>query len=282
MKITACPKCGSRKIFQGRLKDGVLTGYASREVCRDCGYRGSSIIFDSEKDYKKFVEQLKKGETSDETEDISDLSEKDKQILDDLKDINDEPDDFKEKESALLKNPCSSLGFVLFIAGVLSTAGTIGSLFSFTGILVIIGIILLIVGVIGPKEEELQKKSVRNKMKKLPSIAGVLLILIGIIGGFIYLLFLIAAIDPATFVSEELFLIFRDYQTYWIMIFSIEIIFCIFALIGGIFSIIRKKWGIAILGAILGTFIIDPLYIITIVSMIGLILIAYSRYLFRK
>jgi len=282
MKITACPKCGSRNIFQGRLKDGVLTGFTSREVCRDCGYRGSPIIFDSEKEYQKFFEQLKKGTPSDESGDISDLSEKDKKILEDLKDIKDETDDFSEKESMLLKNPCSSLGFVLFIAGILSTAGTVGSLFSFTGILVIVGIILLIVGVIGPKEEELQKESIRNKLKKLPFTAGVSLILIGLIGGFIYFLLLIAAIDPATFVSKELRLIFIDYQTYWIIIFSIEIIFCIVSIISGIFSILRKKWGIAILGAILGTFVMVPFYIITIISMIDLILIAYSRHLFQK
>ena len=55
MKITACPICGSRKIFQGRLKEGVLTGYTSRYVCRKCGYQGSPIIFDSEKEYKKFT-----------------------------------------------------------------------------------------------------------------------------------------------------------------------------------------------------------------------------------
>jgi len=113
MKITACPKCGSRNIFQGRLKDGVLTGYTSRDVCRDCGYRGSPIIFDSENEYIKFVKELKKDKLSDGSSDISDLSDKDKQILDDLKDINDEIDDTKEKDSMLLKNPCSSLGFAL-------------------------------------------------------------------------------------------------------------------------------------------------------------------------
>ena len=87
MEITACPRCGSRNIFQGRLKDGVLTGYTSRDVCRNCGYRGSPIIFDSENEYKKFVEELKKEESSDESGDISDLSDKDKQILDDLKQL---------------------------------------------------------------------------------------------------------------------------------------------------------------------------------------------------
>ena len=275
MNITACPKCGSRNIFQGRLKDGVLTGYTSREVCRDCGYRGSPIIFDSEEDYKIFVEQLKKGKSSDETEDISDLSEKDKQILEDLKDIKDEPDDFKEKESMLLKNPCSSLGFVLFIAGILSTAGTVGRFFIFTGLLVIVGIILIFVGIFGPKEEELQKESICKKMESFPLAAGVLLILNGLIGVFIYLVILFTVFDPAEFVPEEL-------QPFFIAFSFIEIVFCSISLIGGIFSIIRKKWGIAILGAILGTFIMVPFYIVTIISMISLILIAYSRDLFQK
>jgi transcription elongation factor Elf1 len=58
MEIKACPHCGSRKIFQGTLKDGVLTGYTSRSVCKDCGYQGSPIIFDSEKEYKKFVDEI--------------------------------------------------------------------------------------------------------------------------------------------------------------------------------------------------------------------------------
>ena len=282
MKITACPKCGSRNIFQGRLKDGVLTGYTSRDVCRDCGYRGSPIIFDSENEYKKFINELKKEETSDESDDISDLSEKDKQILEDLKDINDEIDDFREKDSMLLKNPCSSLGFALFIAGILFTAGTVGRLFAFTGILVIVGIIVIIAGVFGPKEEELKKEATRNKMKSLPFTAGVLLILNGLIGGLIYLFLLFEAINPSIIIPEDLTLLFTEFQAYWIMLFSIEIIFCIFSLIGGIFSIFRKKWGFAILGSIFGTLVIFPFYVLTIVAMISLILIGYTRFLFRK
>jgi hypothetical protein len=66
MEIIACPKCGSRRIFQGRMKDGVLTGYTSREVCRDCGYQGAPIIFDSEEDYIRFIEELKNKETKKE------------------------------------------------------------------------------------------------------------------------------------------------------------------------------------------------------------------------
>ncbi len=59
MEITACPKCGSRKILQGRLKEGVLTGYTTKDVCRECGYRGPPLIFDDIESYKNFLDSLK-------------------------------------------------------------------------------------------------------------------------------------------------------------------------------------------------------------------------------
>ena len=55
MEIYACPNCGSRQIYQGTLGDGVLTGYTTKDVCRNCGYQGMPIIFDSEKEYDKFL-----------------------------------------------------------------------------------------------------------------------------------------------------------------------------------------------------------------------------------
>jgi len=55
MEIIACPNCGSRRIYQGTMGEGVLTGYTTRSVCRNCGYQGMPIIFDSEKDYKTFL-----------------------------------------------------------------------------------------------------------------------------------------------------------------------------------------------------------------------------------
>jgi hypothetical protein len=60
MEIKACPNCGSRRIYQGRMGDGVLTGYTTRDVCRNCGFQGTSIIFDSEEDYKKFLKSKSK------------------------------------------------------------------------------------------------------------------------------------------------------------------------------------------------------------------------------
>jgi transcription elongation factor Elf1 len=61
MEITACPICGSRNIGIGTLGDGIISGLSSwKEVCRDCGYQGSSLLFDSEIEYKKFVDMLLK------------------------------------------------------------------------------------------------------------------------------------------------------------------------------------------------------------------------------
>jgi hypothetical protein len=57
MEIIACPCCGSRKIYQGTLSDGVLTGYSNKDVCRNCGYQGIPIIFSSEEEYKKFLKE---------------------------------------------------------------------------------------------------------------------------------------------------------------------------------------------------------------------------------
>ena len=93
MEITACPICGSRNIFQGRLKEGVLTGYTSKEVCRDCGYHGSPIIFDSVEEYNKFLQGLKSVERDGRSlkesveDNTDDLSEKDKEVIDFLKDV---------------------------------------------------------------------------------------------------------------------------------------------------------------------------------------------------
>jgi len=57
MDIIACPNCGSRKIYQGTMGDGVLSGYTNRDVCRNCGYQGMPIIFSSDEEYKKFLKE---------------------------------------------------------------------------------------------------------------------------------------------------------------------------------------------------------------------------------
>ena len=109
MSITACPKCGSRKIFQGRLKEGVLTGYTDRYVCRDCGYQGSPVIFDNIDEYNKFQMEKKSDKPLDELpeEQILDdgivLSEKEKEVVDFFNELDDTSTSEIKTESATLK-----------------------------------------------------------------------------------------------------------------------------------------------------------------------------------
>jgi len=55
MEITACPKCGSKHIFQGTIQSGLPTGYTSKYVCKECGYQGMPFIFNDDAEYKKFL-----------------------------------------------------------------------------------------------------------------------------------------------------------------------------------------------------------------------------------
>jgi hypothetical protein len=92
MKISACPRCGSTRIFQGTMSDGTITGITTRQVCRDCGYQGPPILFDSEEEYQRFKQELRadKEHTAKETtpeeekhldEEPSELTKEDKEIV---------------------------------------------------------------------------------------------------------------------------------------------------------------------------------------------------------
>jgi hypothetical protein len=78
MQITACPMCGSKRISIGTLGDGIIAGLSSwKEVCKDCGYQGASLLFDTEEDYQKYLAALKNHEANnkkngeDETKDVT-------------------------------------------------------------------------------------------------------------------------------------------------------------------------------------------------------------------
>jgi hypothetical protein len=95
LEIYACPRCGSRRIRQGALHIGALTG--SKEVCLHCGYQGMPIIFESEEQYHKFLNEL-----STENNELTktSLSEKDKMVLEYAKET-----DFKREEKDSEKKP---------------------------------------------------------------------------------------------------------------------------------------------------------------------------------
>jgi hypothetical protein len=54
MELRACPNCGSKKIFS------YLSVIGTNYLCRNCGYLGNPFYFDSENDYKIFLNELKK------------------------------------------------------------------------------------------------------------------------------------------------------------------------------------------------------------------------------
>lgn len=59
MEINACPICGSRNIGIGTLGDGIIAGLSSwNEVCKNCGYQGASLVFESYSEYDKFLTAL--------------------------------------------------------------------------------------------------------------------------------------------------------------------------------------------------------------------------------
>jgi hypothetical protein len=66
MKIRACIRCGSLELdFTPGDGSAVLTRIGVGPVggvalCKDCGYLGGHIEFDSERDYMEFVRHLKK------------------------------------------------------------------------------------------------------------------------------------------------------------------------------------------------------------------------------
>ena len=59
MKITACPLCGSKNVGIGGIRDGVHPHEFLKYACKNCGWTGFPLEFDDEKDYQKFLDELK-------------------------------------------------------------------------------------------------------------------------------------------------------------------------------------------------------------------------------
>ena len=88
MILKVCPRCGSKNIFAGKMSSGILFGVSSwMEECRDCGFKGSPVVFDSEKEYLTFLKQIrseKNVEIEMNTNDIDEISEDICQNIDEL------------------------------------------------------------------------------------------------------------------------------------------------------------------------------------------------------
>ena len=61
MKIHACPRCGSQKIYIGTMDSGVTFGITSNNyTCKNCNYNGMPLIFNNKKNYMQFLKGFQK------------------------------------------------------------------------------------------------------------------------------------------------------------------------------------------------------------------------------
>jgi len=138
-------------------------------------------------------------------------------------------------------------------------------------------------------------ESTPSNKSSYPTIAGILLLLagaLGIISGIYYAyigsiftnlmdyypdITTLPEYENITISTPGFYDSFGIVQGIFIICGVIVIIFSIFALIGGLASIKRKMWGLALACAVLGLFSIGFIFISSILSLIALILIAISK-----
>jgi hypothetical protein len=112
----------------------------------------------------------------------------------------------------------------------------------------------------------------------IPLVAGILLIGAGLLGLFTWTSAL--ALDSSMLQSvlpADAPITIEQLQSILVTCGIIGCILSVFALIGGIVAVKRKSWGLAIVGGILGIFTIGPIFLGSIISLVGLILVAVSR-----
>ncbi len=117
----------------------------------------------------------------------------------------------------------------------------------------------------------------------MPLIAGILLIISGIIAIAFWGFAMVAlnanpeAIDIAQLQEMSPDITIEQIQSMFTLCGTILCGLSIFPILGGILSIKKKMWGIALVGGILGLFTLGFLIISPILSVVGIILIFISR-----
>ena len=161
MKINACPKCGSKNIQMGTMDAGVIYGVTSwKSVCKECGYQGEPLLFDSEDAYQKFLHGLsakealpdiaaeQKDAVVAEEDDTLELSAKDKDVVEMLHELQEEPE---RKKTKFPENkswwPEIGLSMMLSAVWILLSAST---LFSTLGLVSFLyGLLLFVISTLG-------------------------------------------------------------------------------------------------------------------------------------
>ncbi|HDM66802.1 MAG TPA: hypothetical protein ENG62_00235 [Thermoplasmatales archaeon] len=115
-----------------------------------------------------------------------------------------------------------------------------------------------------------------------PVIAGVLLIVAGVLSILTWALFLLGvqAIDTTviqTLQEQGLNITMEQIRLILNTCATLGIIFSLFPLVGGLTALQKKRWGLALLGGIIGLFTGLVSFLSSILSLVGLILVAISK-----
>jgi len=148
MTIKACPRCGSQRIYMGTLKAGVIYGVTSWKLqCRDCGYQGQPLLFDTQEEYDKFRESLTSPSPSvvpEAEEEKPDAAIVD--LLDNTKEVGEEPE--RKAKSWRLEIAVSiviaAVVTILEAPGFLATMGSAALVYIFF-FMVLVAVVILVV-----------------------------------------------------------------------------------------------------------------------------------------
>ena len=122
-----------------------------------------------------------------------------------------------------------------------------------------------------------------NPTSSKPQIAGILLIAAGIVALFFWGLLAttieisLEMMDITQFQETYPEITIEQVQQMFTMCATILCMLAIFPILGGIFALKRKLWGIAVVGSILGIFTLGFLFVTPVMSIIALILLIMSR-----
>jgi len=125
------------------------------------------------------------------------------------------------------------------------------------------------------------------KKSSKPLIAGIILILAGVLGLFLWAELLlnpsiVVNVVMTTIEQQGLSLTAEQVESIFLTCGVIGCILSVFAILGGIMAVQRKLWWLALLGSILGIFILQPVFISSFLSLIGMILLIISRKEFEE
>ena len=118
---------------------------------------------------------------------------------------------------------------------------------------------------------------VEKKKTALPVIGGALILIAGILGLIAGGVMLAIDVDDLDQWGVDVAGVTDVVEDTLTACGAILVVLSLITALGGVFGIMRKHWGIAVVGGVLGLFVIGPFGLGSVLALVGLILVAVSR-----